>query len=93
MDEVGIDISKGFPKPWTTEFFSAAVVVVTMGCGEACPLFPGKHYKDWELDDPDGKSLAEVRLIRDDIGPHVSQLMADLQIQTRTEDVGRPSLL
>ena len=55
MAEIGIDISAEFPKPWTDEFVRAADVVVTMGCGDACPLVPGKHYEDWELDDPTGK--------------------------------------
>ena len=56
MAEVGIDISREFPKPWTDEIVRAADVVVTMGCGEACPVFPGKRYEDWELDDPAGHS-------------------------------------
>ncbi len=61
MAEVGIDISREFPKPWTDEFLGAADVVVTMGCGDACPLVPGKHYEDWELEDPSGKSIDEIR--------------------------------
>jgi arsenate reductase len=81
MAEVGIDISAGFPKPWTEEFFRAADVVVTMGCGDACPLYPGKHYEDWELDDPQGRSAGEVRLIRDEIGQRVSELLNRLQIE------------
>ena len=91
MAEVGIDISKGFPKPWTTEFFSAADVVVTMGCGEACPLYPGKHYEDWELDDPEGRSLTEVRVVRDDIGRRVRQLIEGLKVSSRSSEVDEVS--
>ena len=68
MAEVGIDIGREFPKPWTDEIVQAADVVVTMGCGDACPLFPGKRYEDWELDDPAGQSVDAVRPIRDEIG-------------------------
>ena len=75
MAEVGIDIRAEFPKPWTEEIVRAADVVITMGCGDACPLYPGKRYEDWELDDPAGQDLAAVRPIRDEIrqprrGPH-----------------------
>jgi arsenate reductase len=82
MAEVGIDITGGFPKPLTDEFLAAADVVVTMGCGDACPLVPGKHYEDWELDDPAGKSLADIRPIRDEIGRRVADLLARLGIAT-----------
>jgi protein-tyrosine-phosphatase len=82
MSEVGIDLSRQFPKPWTDEFFKAADVVVTMGCGDACPLVPGKHYEDWDLDDPDGKSVEEVRLIRDEIRRRVVELMVRLDINS-----------
>ena len=58
MAEVGIDIRQEFPKPWTDEIVQAADVVITMGCGDACPIFPGKRYEDWELDDPAGQDLA-----------------------------------
>ena len=68
MAEVGIDITGEFPKPWTDEIVRAADVVVTMGCGDACPLFPGKRYEDWDLDDPAGLDVADVRPIRDEIG-------------------------
>ena len=61
MAEVGIDIAREFPKPWTDEIVQAADVVVTMGCGDACPLFPGKRYEDWELDDPAGQGVEAVR--------------------------------
>ncbi len=80
MAEIGIDISREFPKPWTDEFVGAADVVVTMGCGDACPLVPGKHYEDWEFDDPMGKSIAEIRPIRDEIGRRVNDLLDRLEI-------------
>jgi arsenate reductase (thioredoxin) len=75
MAEVGIDISGERPKPWTDELVRAADVVVTMGCGDACPVFPGKRYEDWELDDPAGRPLDEVRRIRDEIGARVRRLL------------------
>jgi protein-tyrosine-phosphatase len=78
MDEVGIDVSKEFPKPLTDEVVQAADVVVTMGCGDACPLFPGKRYLDWELTDPAGRSVDEVRAIRDEIDGRVRALLAEL---------------
>ncbi len=80
MAEVGIDISDGFPKPWSTEVLNAADVVVTMGCGDACPLVAGKHYEDWEVEDPAGRSLDEVRVIRDDIGRRVRGLLVQLKV-------------
>jgi protein-tyrosine-phosphatase len=80
MAEVGIDITAEFPKPWTDEIVGAADVVVTMGCGDACPLFPGKRYIDWELDDPAGQDLQTVRRIRDDIGQRVRSLLAELDV-------------
>ena len=81
MAEVGVDITDEFPKPWTDEIVRAADVVVTMGCGDACPLFPGKRYEDWELDDPAGQDLDAVRPIRDQIRGQVEQLMASLGIE------------
>ena len=78
MAEVGIDISREFSKPWTDEFVLAADVVITMGCGDACPLLPGKHYEDWELDDPAGKTLEEIRPIRDEIRDRVNTLVEKL---------------
>jgi arsenate reductase len=78
MDEVGLDVSKEFPKPLTTDVVEAADVVVTMGCGDACPIFPGKRYLDWELTDPSGRSTEEVRLIRDDIDRRVRDLLSEL---------------
>jgi protein-tyrosine-phosphatase len=78
MAEVGIDIVGEFPKPWTDEIVRAADVVVTMGCGDACPIFPGKRYEDWVLDDPDGLNLDAVRPIRDEIGRRVQDLLDQL---------------
>ncbi len=78
MDEIGVDLSKEFPKPLTTDVVQAADVVVTMGCGDACPVFPGKRYLDWELPDPAGKSLEDVRPIRDDVDRRVQGLLAEL---------------
>ena len=80
MEEVGIEIAQEFPKPWTDEVVRAADVVVTMGCGDACPIFPGKRYEDWDLADPAGKDLDAVRPIRDDIGLRVRNLLASLGI-------------
>jgi arsenate reductase (thioredoxin) len=81
MAEVGIDISREFPKPWTEEIVKAADVVVTMGCGDACPLFPGKRYEDWTLDDPAGLGVDAVRPIRDDIRQHVLDLLVSLGVE------------
>ena len=80
MAEVGIDISDEFPKPWTDEIVRAADVVITMGCGDACPLFPGKRYEDWVLDDPAGQDLDAVRPIRDEIGQRVRELLDSLHV-------------
>ena len=82
MAEVGIDIASEFPKPWTDEIVQAADVVVTMGCGDACPLFPGKRYEDWELEDPAGQDVDAVRPIRDEIGQRVRNLLASLNVAT-----------
>ena len=79
MVERGIDISAEFPKPWTDEVLRAADVVVTMGCGDECPYLPGKHYVDWELDDPDGLDLAAVRPIRDEVERRVLALLEELK--------------
>lgn len=78
MAEVGIDISGAQPRPWTDETLGAADVVVTMGCGDTCPYFPDKRYLDWELDDPAGKGVADVRPVRDQIERHVRELMGEL---------------
>ena len=80
MAEVGIDITDEFPKPWTDEIVRAADVVVTMGCGDACPLYPGKRYEDWELDDPAGRDVAAVRPIRDEIRGRIEALMSSIGI-------------
>lgn len=79
MSEIGIDITHEVPKPITDAAVRAADVVITMGCGDACPLYPGKRYLDWELDDPAGKSLAEVRRIRDEIDRRVKALLVEMQ--------------
>lgn len=81
MAEVGIDISSEFPKPWTDEVVQAANVVVTMGCGDSCPIFPGTRYMDWEVGDPAGLPLEQVRPIRDEIGERVRGIMAGLGIE------------
>ena len=78
MAEIGIDVSQEFPKPLTDEVVRAADAVVTMGCGDACPIYPGRRYLDWELDDPAGKSVEEVRSIRDEIDRRVQQLLDEL---------------
>jgi arsenate reductase (thioredoxin) len=78
MSELGLDITKEFPKPLTDEVVKAADVVITMGCGDACPLYPGKRYLDWDLEDPAGKSLATVRRIRDEIDDRVQALLMEL---------------
>ncbi len=78
MAEWGIDLSREFPKPLTDEFVKAADVVITMGCGDACPIYPGRHYEDWELQDPAGQPVEVVRRIRDDIDARVQQLLAEL---------------
>jgi protein-tyrosine-phosphatase len=80
MAEVGIDITTEFPKPRTDEVVRAADVVVTMGCGDTCPLYPGKRYEDWELADPAGQDVAAVRPIRDEIRSRVETLMASLAL-------------
>jgi protein-tyrosine-phosphatase len=81
MAEKGIDIGREIPQPWADEIIRAADVVVTMGCGDACPIFPGKRYVDWELDDPAGKSVAEVQPIRDDLERRVRELMTELGVE------------
>jgi len=78
MDELGIDLAKEFPKPLTDEVVRAADVVVTMGCGDACPLYSGTRYLDWELTDPAGKGVDEVRAIRNEIDRRVRHLLAEL---------------
>lgn len=78
MREIGVDLGEEFPKPLTHEFVQGADVVITMGCGDACPIFPGKRYEDWELDDPAGQGVEAVRVIRDEIDKRVLLLLAEL---------------
>ncbi len=80
MAEIGIDIAQEFPKPWTDEIVQAADVVITMGCGDACPLFPGTRYADWELADPAGQDVEAVRPIRDEIERRVRHLLDSLGV-------------
>ena len=81
MEELGLDMSRQFPKPLTDDFVRAADVVISMGCGDACPVYPGKRYVDWELDDPAGESIETVRRIRDDIRGRVLQLLHNLGVE------------
>ena len=78
LEEIGLDITKEFPKPLTDEVARAADVIVTMGCGDACPVYPGKRYLDWELPDPAGKPIEQIRPIRDEIGRRVRELLVEL---------------
>jgi arsenate reductase (thioredoxin) len=89
MAEAGIDISANTPQVWTEETLEATDVVVTMGCGDACPVLPGKRYLDWPLEDPAGKGVAAVRPIRDRIREHVEGLLADLGVE-RAGTADRP---
>jgi arsenate reductase len=86
MQEVGVDLSQEFPKPLTDEFVRAADVVITMGCGDACPIFPGKRYEDWDLDDPAEQDLPTVRRIRDEIDERVKRLVAELLPESPATD-------
>jgi arsenate reductase (thioredoxin) len=79
MAEVGVDMSQEFPKPLTDEAVRAADVVITMGCGDACRIYPGKKYEDWELDDPAGQAIEAVRRIRDEIDERVQHLINELE--------------
>ncbi|MFH1104502.1 MAG: arsenate reductase ArsC [Actinomycetota bacterium] len=83
MAEVGIDISTESPRRWTDEAVRAADVVVTMGCGDACPVFPGKRYEDWELTDPAGQPIEVVRTVRDDLERRVRTLLGTLGLSAR----------
>jgi arsenate reductase (thioredoxin) len=80
LREIGVDIGREFPKPLTDEVVQAADVVVTMGCGDACPVYPGKHYEDWEIADPAGQSMEAVRAIRDEIRGRVENLITGLMV-------------
>lgn len=84
MKERGIDIANEYPKPWTDEVVRAADVVITMGCGDACPVFPGKRYEEWVLDDPAGKDTAAVRPVRDEIERRVRDLLDELNVPARS---------
>ena len=81
MQEAGIDIARQQPAAWTEETLGAADVIVTMGCGDTCPVYPGKRYVDWALDDPAGKPVEDVRPIRDDIERRVRGLLAELGVE------------
>lgn len=81
MSELGLDLSQEFPKPLTDDFVRAADVVITMGCGDACPVYPGKKYVDWEVQDPAGEPIEEVRRIRDDIASRVRALLSNLGVE------------
>ena len=81
MQEVGIDVTGEFPKPWSDEILHAADVVVTMGCGDECPFHPGKRYEDWALEDPAGRGIEAVRPIRDEIRERVTELLKSLDIE------------
>lgn len=85
MAELGPDLSRDLPKPLTDDAVSAADVVITMGCGDACPVYPGKRYLDWVVDDPAGQPLDAVRAIRDDIAGRVRQLLRELTVEARPE--------
>ncbi|WP_425845667.1 three-helix bundle dimerization domain-containing protein [Agrococcus sp. TSP3-2-1] len=80
LHEIGLDLQDAFPKPLTDDVVRAADVVVTMGCGDACPIYPGKRYEDWQLDDPEHVSIDEVRRIRDEITEHVDGLLRSLEV-------------
>lgn len=88
MSEIGVDISEEFPKPLTDEAVRAADVVITMGCGDACPIYPGKRYEDWVLDDPSGQDVSTVRRIRDEIDDRVQTLIAELIDERGAQDDG-----
>jgi protein-tyrosine-phosphatase len=83
MAERGIDISREYPKPWTEEIVRAADVIITMGCGDACPVFPGRRYEEWKLDDPAGQSVDDVRPIRDEIERRVRTLLVELDVPAK----------
>ena len=85
MAEEGIDISQEIPQPWADEIVRAADVVVTMGCGDACPVYPGKRYVDWEIEDPAGKTVEDVRPIRDDLKQRVGTLLAELTVPAKNQ--------
>jgi ArsR family transcriptional regulator len=85
LDEIGVPLGGEFPKPLTDEVVKAADIVITMGCGDACPIYPGRRYLDWDLDDPVGRSMDEIRGIRDDIDSRVRALLAELDTERSPE--------
>jgi arsenate reductase len=91
MSEVGVDLSKEFPKPLTDEVVKAADAVITMGCGDACPIYPGKRYEDWELEDPEGQDIDTVRRIRDEIRDRVERLLGELTASGTPAETGEPT--
>lgn len=91
MDEVGLDLRGETPKLLTRELAEWTDVVVTMGCGDACPYIPGKRYLDWELEDPKGRPLETVRAIRDDIARRVDALLAELSATTAPREISAPA--
>ncbi|WP_442543008.1 arsenate reductase ArsC [Arthrobacter sp. KN11-1C] len=86
MSEMGLDLSKDYPKPLTDDVVRASDVVITMGCGDSCPIYPGKRYEDWELTDPAGQSLETVRVIRDEIHDRIKTLVASLLATEQKEE-------
>jgi protein-tyrosine-phosphatase len=80
LADLGVDVGEEFPKPLEDDAVRDADVVITMGCGDACPIYPGKRYEDWELEDPAGKPLADVRRVRDEIDARVRQLLVSLGV-------------
>jgi arsenate reductase len=80
MNEIGLDLAQEFPKPLTDEVVRAADVVITMGCGDACPIYPGKRYEDWQLEDPATLNADGVRAVRDEIETRIRTLLSELQV-------------
>ena len=89
MREIGVDLAHELPKLLTPDAVRAADVVITMGCGDACPVFPGKRYLDWKLDDPKGREIGDVRRIRDEIRVRVEEVLRDLGVRPGAEGRGR----
>ena len=89
IEEEGLDLSQEFPKPLTDEAVRAADVVITMGCGDACPVYPGKRYLDWQIPDPAGQPIEVVRWIREDIRSHVTGLLGDLGVEVVSTESSR----
>jgi protein-tyrosine-phosphatase len=90
MNEIGLDLSQEFPKPLTDEIVEAADVVITMGCGDACAIYPGKKYEDWQISDPAGAQIEQVRAIREEIRQRVELLLQSLGIEVQTERRPQP---